>query len=72
MPVRIAGYYRVGEIEAELAQLGRERDPSPLFLVPSPGDRGLLRDILADSVSFGASEPPVLRWEDLYREASRE
>ncbi|HPQ78312.1 MAG: PD-(D/E)XK nuclease family protein [Thermovirgaceae bacterium] len=72
MPVRIAGYYRVGEIEAELAQLGRERDPSPLFLVPSPGDRELLRDILVESVSFGSSEPPVLRWEDLYREASRE
>ncbi len=72
MPVRIAGYYRVREIEAELAQLGRERDPSPLFLVPSPGDRDLLRDILVESVSFGSTEPPILRWEDLYREASRE
>ena len=72
MPVRIAGYHRVVEIEAELAELGRERDPSPLFLVPTPGDRGLLRDILADSVSFGASEPSILRWEDLYRVTSRE
>ena len=72
MPVRIIGYHRVGDIVTELSRLGGERDPAPVFLVPSPGDRELLRDMILDEVSFGHGEPSILRWEDLYREAIRE
>ena len=72
MPVKITGYHRVREIEEELALLGRENDPPPLFLVPSPGDRELLREMILEKVSFGSCEPSILRWEDLYREAARE
>ncbi|HOR54812.1 MAG TPA: hypothetical protein PLM30_06275, partial [Synergistales bacterium] len=72
MAITVTGYHRAGEIEEELARLGSGRDPSPVFLVPSTGDRELLRDIILEKVSFGPSEPPILRWEDLYREAARE
>ncbi|MDO9508035.1 MAG: PD-(D/E)XK nuclease family protein [Thermovirgaceae bacterium] len=72
MPIRIVEYHSVRDIEAELSKLGGERDPEPLFLVPSPGDRELLRDIILEKVSFGPGEPSVLRWEDLYREVLRE
>jgi len=72
MAITVTGYHRVVEIEGELARLGSGRDPSPVFLVPSTGDRELLRDIILEKVSFGPSEPPILRWEDLYREAARE
>ncbi|HAK40916.1 MAG TPA: hypothetical protein DCM24_03810, partial [Synergistaceae bacterium] len=72
MPVKTTGYHRVREIEEELALLGRENDPPPLFLVPSPGDRELLREMILEKVSFGSCEPSILRWEDLYREAARE
>jgi len=72
MPVRIIGYHRVRDIGAELSRLGRKKDPAPVFLVPSTGDRELLRDIILDQVSFGPGEPSILRWEDLYREVLRE
>lgn len=72
MPVRIIGYQRVGDIGTELSRLGDIRAPAPIFLVPSPGDRELLRNIILDPVSFGSGEPSILRWEDLYREALRE
>lgn len=72
MPVRIIGYHKVAVIETELSRLGDERGPAPVFLVPSPGDRNLLREIILDRVSFGPGEPSILRWEDLYREALRE
>ena len=72
MAITVTGYHRVVEIEGELARLGSGRDPSPVFLVHSTGDRELLRDIIIEKVSFGPSEPPILRWEDLYREAARE
>ncbi|MGB4208617.1 MAG: PD-(D/E)XK nuclease family protein [Thermovirgaceae bacterium] len=72
MAITVTGYHRARDIEGELARLGSGRDPSPVFLVPSTGDRELLRDIILEKVSFGPSEPPILRWEDLYREAARE
>ncbi len=72
MPVRIIGYQRVGDIETEINRLGGVRNPAPVFLVPSPGDRELLREIILEQVSFGTGEPSILRWEDLYREALRE
>jgi len=72
MAITITGYHRVREIEEKLARLGSERGPSPVFLVPSTGDREILRDIILERVSFGPAEPSILRWEDLYREAARE
>lgn len=72
MAITITGYHRAREIEEKLARLGSERGPSPVFLVPSTGDRELLRDIILEKVSFGPTEPSILRWEDLYREAARE
>ena len=72
MPVKIIGYHRVGDIGTELSRLGSEKHPAPVFLVPSTGDRELLRDIILDQVSFGPGEPLILRWEDLYREVLRE
>ena len=72
MSVRVIGYHRVRDIEAELSSLCQGEGPAPLFLVPSPGDRDLLRNILLDRVSFGPGEPAILRWEDMYRETLRE
>lgn len=72
MPVRIIGYQRIGDIGKDLSKLGNERNPAPVFLVPSTGDRELLRNIILDRVSFGSGEPSILRWEDLYREVLRE
>jgi len=72
MVITVTGYHRARDIEEELARLGNGHDPSPVFLIPSTGDRELLRDIILEGVSFGPSEPLILRWEDLYREAARE
>ena len=72
MPIRIIGYHRARDIEEDLSSSGSKSGLVPFFLVPSSGDREILRDIILESVSFGAGEPAILRWDDLYREVMRE
>ncbi len=72
MPIRIIGYHRARDIEEDLSSSGSKSGLVPIFLVPSSGDREILRDIILESVSFGAGEPSILRWDDLYREVMRE
>lgn len=68
MAVEIVEYIRVDEITEHLQSAARRTEPAALFLVPSSGDRQILRETLQGDTSFGSGEPRVLRWEDLHRE----
>ncbi|MEA3508788.1 MAG: hypothetical protein U9R40_07720, partial [Synergistota bacterium] len=62
MAVEIIEYVRVDEITGHLQRAARCSEPAALFLVPSSGDRQILRETLPCNTSFGAGEPRVLRW----------
>jgi RecB family exonuclease len=69
MPVGIFEYQFAREL-APLLRKVRKREGRQYFVVPTTGDRRLLRDVLVNEGTFGGGEPPILRWEELYREAA--
>jgi len=70
MPVRIVEYQFARELTPLLKEASAESRNRQYFVVPGTGDRRWLRDVLVGEETFGGGEPPILRWEELYREAA--
>jgi RecB family exonuclease len=70
MPVRIVEYQFARELTPLLKKEPAESRNRQYFVVPGTGDRRWLRDVLVGEETFGGGEPPILRWEELYREAA--
>lgn len=71
MPVQVHEYQFAAELTPFLKAAFKRSDfHHRYFLVPGTRDRRWLRDVLVGEGTFGGDEPPILRWEELYREAS--
>lgn len=69
MSMRIIEYVSPSRVGVLLREIESGSDREPLLVVPSAGDRRLIRDELALGRPFGEPVPRIMRWKDLYLEA---